>query len=76
MLWVEMPTQIDVLVLAQRMERHRIKIAPGGIFSASGKYRNCVRLNYARGTEEVYLAAIHCIGSEVKQMLTATSTSK
>lgn len=76
MLWVEMPSQIDSIVLAQRMEQHRIKIAPGGIFSASGKYRNCTRLNYAHGTESDALEAVKLIGGEVKQFLTSTANGK
>lgn len=76
MLWVEMPSQIDGLVLAKRMEQHRIKIAPGGIFSASGKYRNCTRLNYARGTDPEFLDAVSLIGTEVKEMLTSSSYGK
>lgn len=76
MLWVEMPHPIDGRVLAERMEVHRIKIASGGIFSASGKYRNCTRLNYARGTDSVILAAIKLLGHEVKQLLTSISTGK
>ncbi|HPY40950.1 MAG TPA: PLP-dependent aminotransferase family protein, partial [Thiolinea sp.] len=76
MLWVEMPSQIDGLVLAQRMSERGIKIAPGGIFSASGKYRNCTRLNYARGTEPKTLEALKLMGDEVKQMLTSYSNGK
>lgn len=76
MLWVEMPASIDSIALGQRMNEHRIKIAPGGIFSASGKYRNCMRLNYARGTEPEVLAGVQLIGSEVKQILTSISNGK
>lgn len=76
MLWVEMPIQIDGLVLAKRMEQHRIKIAPGGIFSASGKYRNCTRLNYSRGTESANLEAIKLLGNEAKQMLASNADGK
>ncbi|MFN9586537.1 MAG: GntR family transcriptional regulator, partial [Pseudomonadaceae bacterium] len=32
---------------------HKIQIAPGSIFSAAGKYRNCIRLNYAEPPSDV-----------------------
>ncbi|WP_298609465.1 PLP-dependent aminotransferase family protein [uncultured Thiothrix sp.] len=76
MLWLELPSSVDSIVLAQRMEQHRVKIAPGGIFSASGKYRNCIRLNYARGTEAAALEAVKLLGEEVKQMLTSNANGK
>ncbi len=46
-LWVEMPTKVDSLELYDRALKHGITITPGPLFSASGKYRNCVRLNAA-----------------------------
>ncbi len=47
-LWVELPGQLDALSLCQRALEQRISIAPGPVFSASGKYRNCIRLNCAQ----------------------------
>jgi DNA-binding transcriptional MocR family regulator len=44
-LWVEMPEGSDALALFDRAMKKGISVAPGPIFSASGKYRNFVRLN-------------------------------
>lgn len=76
MLWVEMPVSIDSIILGQRMAEQHIKIAPGGIFSASGKYRHCMRLNYARGTDPENLAALQQIGKEAKRYLASISNGK
>ena len=46
-LWVECPEYVDALKLHERAIGAGISIAPGPIFSARGKYRNCVRLNAA-----------------------------
>lgn len=46
-LWLELPEGSDALALAQRASLEGISIAPGPIFSASGKYRNFIRLNCA-----------------------------
>ncbi len=45
MLWVEFPEYVDSLKLYERALEAGITIAPGPIFSAKQKYRNCIRLN-------------------------------
>lgn len=45
LLWVELPAGSDALELHHRAQEHKISIAPGPIFSASGKYTNFIRLN-------------------------------
>lgn len=47
MLWVEMPETVDSIKLYELALRAGITIAPGRIFSAAGKYSNCLRLNAA-----------------------------
>jgi DNA-binding transcriptional MocR family regulator len=46
-LWVEMPEGVDSQRLYGEALEEGITIAPGPLFSASGKFRNCVRLNAA-----------------------------
>lgn len=46
-LWVELPEEIDSFALAQRALKKGISIAPGSIFSASGKYGHFIRLSCA-----------------------------
>lgn len=69
MLWVEMPQDFDSLRLNRRLEPHKLQVAPGSIFSAAGKYRNCIRLNFAGSRAEVMEAAIRQVGETVTQML-------
>ncbi len=51
--WVEMPEQVNALKLYELAIGHRITIAPGPLFSASGKYRNNIRLNAASWSEKI-----------------------
>jgi DNA-binding transcriptional MocR family regulator len=44
-LWVEFPPWVDSLVLYEQALAAGITIAPGPVFSAKQKYRNCIRLN-------------------------------
>lgn len=46
-LWVELPGNIDTLELVERSFAAGVSFAPGALFSASGKYGNCLRLNCA-----------------------------
>ncbi|WP_299998705.1 PLP-dependent aminotransferase family protein [uncultured Cedecea sp.] len=47
LMWIELPENVDAVRLNQALCRQNIYIAVGSLFSASGKYRNCLRLNYA-----------------------------
>ncbi|MEM8812757.1 MAG: PLP-dependent aminotransferase family protein [Pseudomonadota bacterium] len=44
-LWLEMPKDIDTLVLYEQALAERICFAPGSVFSATGRYRHCLRLS-------------------------------
>ena len=46
-LWVELPGEVDAFELYGRAVQRGISLAPGPTFSASGRYRNCIRLNAA-----------------------------
>ncbi len=45
LLWVELPDSVDSMHLHRLALAERISIAPGPLFSATGKYRNFIRLN-------------------------------
>ena len=55
-LWVEMPEDVDAILLYEEAKNQGITIAPGSIFSLDGKYRNCIRLNAACWTPAVEVA--------------------
>jgi DNA-binding transcriptional MocR family regulator len=45
LLWAELPEAVDSVELHHRAIQSGISICPGVVFSATGKYRNCVRIN-------------------------------
>lgn len=47
-LWLELPEGTDSFALARRALRKGVSIAPGTLFSASGKFGNFIRLSSAR----------------------------
>lgn len=44
-LWIELPEGIDTTSLHERAIAENLAYVPGELFSASGMYRNCLRLN-------------------------------
>jgi len=45
MLWIELPERVDALKLHRSALAERISILPGVIFSATGRYKNYIRIN-------------------------------
>ena len=68
-IWVELPKTVDVLSLCQQALEQRISIAPGPIFSASGKYRNCIRLNCAQPWNDALDKAVMTVGRMADTMI-------
>lgn len=68
LLWVELPKQLDTVILNERLTQEKISIAPGVLFTASKKYRHCLRLNYAQETNEATRLAVHTIGDIAKSI--------
>ncbi len=69
MLWVELPESFDTLRLNRALLEQDVQIAVGSIFSASGKYRNCLRMNFAaRATAEIE-AAVRKVGETAKCLI-------
>lgn len=52
-LWIEMPEQVNALRLYELSREVGITFAPGPLFSAAGKYQNCIRLNAAFWCDEI-----------------------
>ncbi len=69
LLWVELPEELDSVRLNQRLEQQGVNIAPGVLFSASGKYRNCFRLNFTEESGVRTQWAIRTIGEQAAMML-------
>ncbi|MGE9186015.1 PLP-dependent aminotransferase family protein, partial [Escherichia coli] len=65
LLWIELPEQVDMVCVARQLCRMKIQVAAGSIFSASGKYRNCLRTNCALPLSETYREALKQIGEAV-----------
>ncbi|NKX19821.1 PLP-dependent aminotransferase family protein, partial [Alteromonadaceae bacterium A_SAG8] len=61
-LWVELSSCYDSVKLADEAKQHGIYIAPGQLFSATGKYRHCLRFNFIDSTQAARTEAIKHLG--------------
>lgn len=62
MLWIALREGFDSWELNNRLLGHGVQVAVGNIFSATGKYRHCVRLNYAGPLDDATRRAIGIVG--------------
>jgi DNA-binding transcriptional MocR family regulator len=44
MLWVELPRHVDSLKVFEQAKAAHIGIAPGALFSGTGRFDHCIRL--------------------------------
>lgn len=66
LMWIELPENVDTVRLNQALCRKNIYIAVGSLFSASGKYRHCLRLNYALPFNPETEGALKTLGEALK----------
>lgn len=65
MLWVELPEHVDMVCVSRELTRFNIQVAAGSLFSASGKYRNCLRINGALPPNEKHREAVEQMGEAI-----------
>jgi len=67
-IWVELPRGLDSLALFEVAIRQGVNFAPGPLFSATGRYRNFLRLNCGRPWTPALEAAVARLGRLAVQM--------
>jgi DNA-binding transcriptional MocR family regulator len=73
MLWVELAEDFDTLRLNRVLLTKGVQIAVGSIFSASGKYRNCLRMNFAAKPSPDVERAVRTVGQTIFQLIAEQS---
>lgn len=61
-LWVELPDELNASLLYDRAVADKLSYVPGELFSASGMYRNCLRLNCGNPHTPEIDAAVRRLG--------------
>jgi DNA-binding transcriptional MocR family regulator len=64
-LWLELPESVDTIELYEQARRARLDFVPGPLFSATGRYRNCLRLNCGHPVTTAVESAVRRLGAMV-----------
>ena len=67
-LWVELPEAADSLALRREAMAAGISVAPGPMFSASGAFRNCLRINAGHAFNQRAKDALQRVGQLAHQV--------
>ena len=67
-LWVELPKGCDSIALFERLLERGITIAPGPMFSASQRYRNCLRISLGEPWSERQERALREVGRIAREL--------
>jgi DNA-binding transcriptional MocR family regulator len=70
-LWVELPAGSDSMALFEACLRERICIAPGTMFSTTGRYRHCLRLGLGGRWDEAQRQALRRVGELAQRVVPA-----
>jgi DNA-binding transcriptional MocR family regulator len=68
-LWVELPTAIDSVALFHACLAEKICIAPGTMFSATDRYRHCIRLGVGGRWDDAQRQGLRRVGALACGML-------
>jgi DNA-binding transcriptional MocR family regulator len=60
-----MDRQLNAYQIYQEALKHNVSVAPGQLFSAQGKFGNCLRISYARPWDEEVEAGLRLVGKLV-----------
>jgi len=71
LMWIELPEPFDAVRLNRTLSESRLQVAVGSLFSASGKYRNCLRLNFALPMDHRAEQALAVLGAAVEHAMAA-----
>jgi len=68
MVWVELPPKVNALKLYRAALAEHISILPGTIFSATGRYKNYIRINCSPAWSETVDRALLTLGRLCEQV--------
>jgi len=67
-LWIQMPRGVDAYDVFERALQENISIAPGGLFSSTGRYKNYIRISAGYPWSDKIDSAIKTLGGIVSDL--------
>ena len=74
-LWLELPADLDTMVLYERCAAEGIVFGPGGLFTATDRFDHCLRLSFAGPWTEREQQALRRIGALAREQAGAVPVS-
>jgi len=68
-LWLELNKKVNAFKLRTEAMKHNISIVPGGIFSASNTFSNCIRISFAKPWSEETDYGLMILGKLIKKLV-------
>jgi DNA-binding transcriptional MocR family regulator len=75
-MWLVLPAGVDAMEVYRKALDRKVSVAPGPIFSASGQFRNCLRLNFGHPMEGRGHRALEQLGLCVRELEGTTMPSE
>ena len=69
LIWLQLPGRLDSLDFYRRARARGVTVSPGQIFSAGGRFRDCIRLNVGYAWSDTLDDAIRRLGALAGEML-------
>lgn len=69
LLWIALPEAVNTDDISRELAPYHCSIAPGSLFTASQKFRHCLRLNYAQEINQEFRNAIEITGKIINDKL-------
>ena len=69
LLWVELPRKVDAAKLFRAALAHNITIVPGTVFSATGRFRNCIRISCGHRWSDTIDRALVTLGRLAEEVM-------
>jgi DNA-binding transcriptional MocR family regulator len=66
--WAELPAGIDAVELFRRARAENIALAPGPLFTSTGRFRNCLRLSFALAWTRAVDEALARVGALARDL--------
>jgi DNA-binding transcriptional MocR family regulator len=75
-LWIVMPEAVDAVELYEQALRHGVGFCPGALFSATGRYGNCLRINCGAAWSAEVAAGIGRLGELAASLAVRASSNQ
>ncbi|MBQ0943190.1 PLP-dependent aminotransferase family protein [Ideonella sp. 4Y16] len=69
LLWVELPAGVDAQAVQQAAQAENILVAPGSLFSAHARFRNCLRIGVGADWRAGHPAALRRVGELARSLV-------